>query len=64
MLNIQRFRCEGRERGCVTDERRPVFSFALESDRTDVALRSADARMRFKLCETAPYTRHIHRNRL
>ncbi len=41
MLNIQRFRCEGRERGCVTDERRPVFSFALESDRTDVALRSA-----------------------
>ena len=33
MLTIQNFRVEHLTSGCVTDERRPRFSFALESDR-------------------------------
>ena len=41
MLRISRFAVEDLTQGCVTDERRPHFSFALESDRQDVALSRA-----------------------
>lgn len=41
MLTVKRFSCEGLERGCVTDEARPRFSFALESDRPGARLERA-----------------------
>ncbi len=39
MLKLRRFACEGLETGCVTDEARPRFSFAFESDRQGASLR-------------------------
>ena len=39
MLRLRRFACEGLESGCVTDESRPRFSFAFESDRNGTSLR-------------------------
>jgi alpha-L-rhamnosidase len=39
MLKLRRFACEGLETGCVTDEARPRFSFAFESDRQGAGLR-------------------------
>ena len=37
MLNITRFTVEGLAQGCVTDVRRPRFSFALDSSREGVS---------------------------
>ena len=45
MLNIKRFSCENMETGCVTDERKPRFSFAIESDREGASLASARIRV-------------------
>lgn len=41
MLTITRFMVENLEKGCITDVARPKFSFALESDRENVTLKSA-----------------------
>ena len=41
MLSVSRFTVEGLEKGCVTDQRNPRFSFALESDRENVTLKKA-----------------------
>ncbi len=45
MLNITRFAVEGLTDGCVTDEKQPKFSFALDSDRPGAALRRAVLRV-------------------
>ena len=45
MLNITRFAVEGLSAGCVTDERRPRFSFALDSGRPGAALKRAVLRV-------------------
>lgn len=45
MLNITRFTVEGLAQGCVTDVRRPRFSFALDSSREGGALRRAVLRV-------------------
>lgn len=42
MLELRSFTCEGLERGCVTDEPCPRFSFALGSDREGASLRAAE----------------------
>ncbi|HHV09341.1 MAG TPA: family 78 glycoside hydrolase catalytic domain [Clostridiales bacterium] len=42
MLKITRFTCENLRNGCVTDERKPCFSFSLESDRENTALEVAE----------------------
>lgn len=42
MLKISRFTCENMKSGCITDEIHPKFSFALESDRENVELKSAE----------------------
>ncbi|MBP5230649.1 MAG: alpha-L-rhamnosidase N-terminal domain-containing protein, partial [Clostridia bacterium] len=42
MFQIKRFTCEGLEKGCVTDEQNPVFSFSLQSDQNGISLLSAD----------------------
>ena len=42
MLQIQKFRCEGLEHGCVTDRETPTFSFVLDSDRSGTALKKAE----------------------
>ena len=41
MLSITRLSVEGMERGCVTDNPHPVFSFMTESDREDNAVQRA-----------------------
>ena len=41
MLKINDFRCESLAKGCVTDEKKPVFSFAAESDRHGVTIQNA-----------------------
>lgn len=41
MLKITRFAVENLTAGCVTDETKPRFSFALESDRENVSLKQA-----------------------
>ncbi len=41
MLSITRFACEGLERGCVTDEPRPRFDFAVASDRAGATVAAA-----------------------
>ena len=41
MLTIRRFTCENLEKGCVTDEKAPSFSFATESDRQGARLAKA-----------------------
>lgn len=38
MLEITKFTCEGLESGCVTDEKNPCFSFAVQSDRQGAKL--------------------------
>ena len=45
MLNITRFAVENLTQGCVTDVRRPRFSFALDSSREGAALRRAVLRV-------------------
>ncbi len=45
MLNITRFAVENLTQGCVTDVRRPRFSFALDSGREGAALRRAVLRV-------------------
>jgi len=45
MLKITRFTVENLQAGCVTDEARPRFSFALDSDGQGVSLRSAVLRL-------------------
>lgn len=45
MLQISRFTVENQTTGCVTDEARPRFSFALDSDRTHVSLTRATLRV-------------------
>ena len=45
MLNITRFAVENLTQGCVTDVRRPRFSFALDSSRVGAALRRAALRV-------------------
>lgn len=41
MLSITRFAVEGLESGCVTDERRPRFGFAVASDRAGASVAAA-----------------------
>ena len=41
MLEIRRFACEGLEKGCVTDEKKPCFSYSVQSDRQGAELVSA-----------------------
>ena len=41
MLGITHFTVEGLSEGCVTDEKRPRFSFALESSRAGARLKRA-----------------------
>ncbi len=41
MLKVTRFAVENRTSGCVTDEKQPRFSFALDSDRNDTLLGKA-----------------------
>lgn len=38
MLKIRRFACEGLEKGCVTDEKKPCFSYSVQSDRQGAGL--------------------------
>lgn len=45
MLNIARFTVEGLAAGCVTDEKQPRFSFALDSGRPGAALKRAVLRV-------------------
>lgn len=45
MLKIDRFAVENLVRGCVTDNMKPAFSFALDSDRQDVRLKTAVLRV-------------------
>ena len=45
MLNITRFTVEGLVKGCVTDEKQPRFSFALDSGRENAALKRAVLRV-------------------
>ena len=69
MLNISRFTCESLTEDCITDEKNPVFSFSLQSDRRNVSLAearltvndwSADAgdqiAVRYQGKELAPFT--------
>ena len=41
MLKIHRFACENLEKGCVTDEKTPHFSYSAESDRQGAKLTEA-----------------------
>lgn len=41
MFHITRFACDNMTQGCVTDTARPVFSFAVESDRQGASLKNA-----------------------
>ena len=41
MLRITDFRCEGLARGCVTDEKNPVFYFIPESDQKGISVAKA-----------------------
>lgn len=41
MLRVRRFACENLSKGCVTDEKTPCFSYAVESDRQGAELRLA-----------------------
>lgn len=41
MVKIRRFTCENLRTGCVTDEKNPCFSYAVESDRQGASLQKA-----------------------
>ena len=41
MVKITRFTCENLKKGCVTDEKKPSFSFAISSDVEGVELKTA-----------------------
>jgi alpha-L-rhamnosidase len=45
MLKITRFTCENLSKGCVTDEKNPRFSYAVESDRPGARLERAVLRL-------------------
>lgn len=53
MLDITHFTVEGLSEGCVTDEKRPRFSFALESGRAGAGLKRAVLRVGDWEAETA-----------
>lgn len=61
MLKIRRFTCENLEKGCITDEECPHFSFSTDSDRDGAVLKKAVIRLGSWQLETAeqialPYT--------
>lgn len=41
MLKIVKFTCENSEKNCVTDRKKPRFSFALQSDKNNTSLKKA-----------------------
>jgi alpha-L-rhamnosidase len=45
MLNIKKFTCENLTKGCVTDEKKPSFSFSLESDKENINLKRAKIKL-------------------
>lgn len=52
MLGIRKFTCENLTKGCVTDEKKPSFSFSLESDKENINLKMATIKLNNWTVET------------